>query len=78
MVGLAALQALTGCGPKPPQAGPGGEASPETQTPSREIALLQQQIQQTERSSMPPQIKQQVEANLNAQIQTKRQTLNGQ
>lgn len=75
VVALVGLLALTGCGAKPPQ----GVARTQPQQPAsaKEITMLQQQIQQTERSSMPLQVKQQVEANLNAQIRAKQQMSSG-
>lgn len=67
-----AVQVLAGCGNHQPQTGVNTQS--QTQGPANEVSTLQAQIQQTESSSMPPQMKRQVEANLNAQIQAKKQS----
>jgi uncharacterized protein YcfL len=69
---VASLLALAGCGTKQPTAVTHSQATPE-----RETAMLQQQIQATEQSSLPPQIKQQVVTNLDKQIQAKQGTQSG-
>ena len=71
-----ALLASAGCGHQQEKSAAYNPSN--TPGPANEVVTLQDQMQQTERSSMPPQIKQQVEANLNAQIQAKKQALHGQ